>query len=138
MIAGLAFLAVSALTARWLGADVAERDRVEEVLRAQVSGDADALVAALDGCAAAPVCVERQRRNARRLRSPGELQIVAYDSATARSTGAATGPTRVVWKTPQRLTVVQCARVERTGGLLRGVEVRVPTLSAPIPRTASC
>jgi len=132
----IVFLAISALVARWLTVDNAERDQVTSLLQAQARGDAVAMVRQLSGCTSA--CAATQRANARRLRRPGPVQIVAYDSATAHALTAKTGLTRVVWKTPQSLTVVQCVRVRRTGNALRGLNVRLVALSAPIARTASC
>lgn len=137
-VAIVAFLVVAGLVARWLSAENAERDAVVALLRAQARGDARAIVAALDGCAADPACVARARAEARDQRAPGELQIVAYDSATAHSLGPASGPTRVVWRTPGRLTTVQCVGVRRTGTVLSGPSVSLTALSGPIRRTAAC
>jgi hypothetical protein len=135
VLALLAFLAISALLARWLTTDNAERDKVTRLLQAQARGDAPAMLRQLT---CAPACAAQARANARRLRRPGSVQIVAYDSATAHALSSRTGLTRVVWKTPQTLTVVQCVRVRRTGSALRGLTIRLLALSAPIPRTASC
>jgi hypothetical protein len=132
----VAFLAVSALLARWLTTDNAERAQVTRLLEAQARGDAPGMLRELDDCGAG--CAVQARANARRLRRPGSVQIVAYDSATAHALGSRTGVTRVVWKTPQTLTVVQCVRVRRTGNPLRGLRVRLLALSAPRPRTAGC
>ena len=135
-LAVVAFLAVSALVARWLTTDNAERDQVTRLLSAQLRGDPDAMLRELDGCTAA--CAVGVRANAARLRRPGPLQIVAYDSPTAHALTGKSAPTRVVWKTPRTLTVVQCVDVERTGNALRGLSVRLRSLSAPRPRTAPC
>jgi hypothetical protein len=136
VLALLVFLAISALVARWLTTDNAERDKVTRLLQAQARGDAPAMVRQLTGCA--PACAAQARANARRLRRAGAVQIVAYDSATAHALSTRTGVTRVVWKTPQTLTVVQCVRVRRSGSAVRGLTIRLLALSAPIPRTASC
>ena len=135
-LAVVAFLAVSALVARWLTTDNAERAKVTRLLQAQARGDARGMLRELEACRGA--CAERARANARRLRRPGPIQIVAYDSATAHALTTRTGVTRVVWKTPQTLTVVQCVRVRRTGSALRGLTVHLLALSPPIPRTAGC
>ena len=130
------FLALSALLARWLQADGAERAQVERLLTAQARGDAAGMTRELDGCDAA--CRADLARLARRLRRPGELEIVRYDSSTARSLGAATGATRVVWQLPGRLPTVQCVEVRRTGDPLSGPEVELLGLGAPIDREAAC
>src|SRR3954465_5384780 len=125
----LAFLAVSALVARWLTVDNAERDQVTRLLRAQARGDAGGMLRELDGCAAA--CARQVRADARRLRRSGSLQIVLYESATSHALRSRTGPTRVVWKTPDTLTVVQCVGVRRSGSALRGLSVSLVSLSGP-------
>jgi hypothetical protein len=132
----IAFLAVSALVARWLTVDNAERDRVTSLLEAQARGDAPGMLRELDGCTAA--CPGQVRADARRLRRPGRVEIVAYDSSTSHALRSRTGPTRVVWKTPDTLTVVQCVRVRRTGNALRGLTVSLVSLSGPRPRTSGC
>lgn len=138
VVAVLAFLAVAVVLARWLSTENAERNRVTELLRAQLRGDADAMLALIEGCAARPVCADAVRADARALRSRGEPEIVAYESATSYSLGAASGPTRVVWTSPGRLTTVQCVGIRRTGNVASGVSVSLTSLSEPIGRTSSC
>src|SRR3954451_12776845 len=132
----LAFLAASAFVARWLTADNAERDKVEALLRAEALGDAAGMLRELDACAGG--CAQQVRANAARLRRPGALQIVRYDSTTSHALGAETGQTRVVWKTPRSLTVVQCVTVRRTGSPVGGVGVDLLGISAPIGRESAC
>jgi hypothetical protein len=137
-VAVVAFLAISLALARWLSTDNVEREKVNDLLRAQLAGDADAMAREIDGCAARPACMVTVRANARSLRGPGRIEIVAYDSATSHALGTASGPTRVVWKTSQRLTTVQCVEIHRTGNLLSGASVTVTALSEPIDRQAGC
>jgi len=132
----LVFLAVSAGVARWLTADNSERDQVESLLRAQARGDAPGMLRELDRCAGG--CAVRVRANATRLRRPGKLEIASYDSTTSHALGADTGQTRVVWKTPTTLTVVQCVTVKRTGNPIRGIDVELLGISGPIPRESAC
>ena len=124
-------LGVGALVARWLQADSSERAKVVRLLEAQARGDARGMALAVDRCT--PACDAL----ARRLKRPGKLEIVRYDSETARALGAARGWTRVVWRTPTTLTVVQCVRVRRSGEL-GDRRVTLLRLSGPIPRTGSC
>ncbi|HSD78045.1 MAG TPA: hypothetical protein VLA98_11595 [Solirubrobacteraceae bacterium] len=139
VVAAVAFLAVSALLARWLTTEGRERDAVTGLLRAQARGDARAMLARLDGCAADARCAALARRNARRLRRPGRLEILRYDSATSYAIGAASGPTRVVWRVVGRgLPVVQCVEVRRGGSVLAGRSVTLRRLGAPIGRESSC
>jgi hypothetical protein len=132
------FVAISVVLARWLTVDNAERDRVETLLRAQAAGDGAALARDIDGCSADPACVARMAKQARQLRTSGRVEIVAYDSATSHALGPKDGPTRVVWKTPSRLTTVQCVAIRRTGNVLSGASVTVTALSEPIGRQAGC
>jgi hypothetical protein len=78
------------------------------------------------------------RSNSERLKDPGPVEIVAYESDTSHALGAATGPTRVVWRTPDRLPTVQCVQIRRTGNVLTGPSVTVVGLSEPIGREAPC
>lgn len=132
------FLIVAFLLARWLTVENAERNDVTELLDAQARGDVRGMLDRMPGCAAQPACADAVRANARDLRSPGNVEIVLYESGTAYAAGAASGPTRVVWKTPSRLTTVQCVGVRRTGNVLTGVSVSLTSLSEPIGRQSDC
>ena len=128
----VAFVLVSAVAARWLQADNTERAKVERLLEAQIRGDAAAMRKELPACGA--TCA----RLADELRTPGDLEIVRYDSDTSHALGSAEGPTRVVWQAGERLTTVQCIEVRRTGTAVTGPGVTLLNLSAPIGREASC
>ena len=130
------FLAISFLLARWLSTENTERDAVLGVLRAQARGDADALLRMVH--CRDETCRARLRANARALRAPGDVTIVRVDSATSHALSTSTGPTRVVWITPHRLTTVQCVLVRRGGTPLSGQSVTLLGLSAPIGREAAC
>ncbi len=132
------FLVIAAVLARWLSADNAERGKVVDLLDAQARGDVASMLDQIDGCAARPRCVATVRANARALKDPGKVSIVAYDSPTAHALGADSGPTRVVWKTPSRLPTVQCVQIRRTGSVLSGPSVTVTGLSEPIDREGAC
>jgi hypothetical protein len=135
----VAFLAISFLLARWLSTENNERDAVYGVLEAQARGDAGAMLGRLDGCARDARCRATVRANARRLRRPGSVKILAYDSATAYALGGARGPTRVAWTVIDRgLPVVQCVDVRRSGNALAGRAITLESLSAPIGNQASC
>lgn len=138
VVAVVAFLLVSAALARVLSANGAERSAISALLDAQARGDSQALIAGIDGCAQSAACRATARRNAAELRSPGKLEIARLDLSTGFSLGGTTGTARVVWTTPSRLTVVQCARVRRGGDVLSGIDVEVLALGRPIGREASC
>ena len=135
-VAVVLFVAVSAGVARWLTADNAERNKVEALLHAQLRGDPAGMLHELDRCTGG--CVDQVRSNAARLRRPGRLEIAAYQSETSHALGADTGQTRVVWKTPTTLTVVQCVTVKRTGNPIRGMSVQLLGISGPIGRQSAC
>ena len=134
----LAFLAVSAVLARWLSTENAERDAIFDLLRAQARGDAATMLARLPGCSARPGCRASVQSNATRLRMPGDLKILTSTSHTAYTLTGATGRTRVAWKVPSHLPVVQCVLVRRTGNVLSGLSVTLLDLGPPIPGTSEC
>lgn len=134
----LAFLAISLGLARVLSANSAERSAIVALLEAQASGDADEIVARIDGCERRPDCMARARANAERLRSSGAVDLVRLDASTSFSLGGTSGVARVVWKTPSRTTVVQCVDVRRGGDVVRGLSVDLRALSRPIDRESSC
>lgn len=132
------FLAISALLARFLSTENTERDDVLAVLVAQASGNPGAMLAKLDGCHSDPVCVAAVRSDAARLRRQGAVKILSLTSHTAYSLSSSSGKTRVAWTVIGRLPVVQCVQVERAGDFLKGMSVRLSSISAPIPNEADC
>jgi hypothetical protein len=132
------FIAISALLARYLLAENAERNDILAVLQAQARGDTTRELALLDGCRAKPYCVATVRASAARLERAGAVKILSIKSPTAGSLTSATGPTRVAWTVIGRLPVVQCVLVRRTGNALRGLHIALLSLSAPIGNEAGC
>jgi hypothetical protein len=131
------FVGVSFLLARYLTTENRERDAVYSLLRDQARGDAGAMLARLRGCDAR--CEAAVRDDARRLRRPGKVKILAYDSKTAYSLRGATGPTRVAWTIIGRqLPVVQCVEVRRNGSVVTGLTITLLRLSVPIDRQGTC
>lgn len=139
MLALVAFLAISAVLARVLSANGAERSAIVELLRAQARGDAGEMARRIDGCEQTAACRAQVAANARRLRSPGDVDLVRLDPSTSFSFGGgATDIARVVWRTPSRTTVVQCVEVRRGGDVVGGLTVDLLALSGPIGRETSC
>ena len=131
------FLGVSLVLARYLSTENRERDAVYALLRDQARGDVRGMLSRLDGCDAR--CRATAAANARRLKRPGAVKILAYSSSTAYALGGARGPTRVAWTIVDRqLPVVQCVDVQRTGSVLTGRAINLRRLSAPIESTGSC
>jgi hypothetical protein len=137
-LGAVVFLAISALLARWLTTENAERNAIYTLLRAQARGDGAAMADHIGGCAARPACETQIRDLARRLRRPGAVKILNLDSKTAHSLTGATGLTRVAWKTRGRWPVVQCVLVQRKGNPVTGTSITLLSLSAPIARTGVC
>jgi hypothetical protein len=136
--AAVAFLAISALLARWLSTENAERNAIYTLLRAQARGDAAAMADRISGCATRPECQTQMRALVRQLHRPGPVKILNLDSKTAHSLTGATGLTRVAWKAPGRFPVVQCVLVHRKGNPVSGMSIALLSLSAPIARTGVC
>ena len=133
------FLAISFVLARWLTTESRERSAVFDLLKAQARGAPRAMLADLDGCVRSPSCRAQVEANAARLRRAGNVKILAYDSKTAYTLGAAEGLTRVAWTVIDNgLPVVQCVDVRRGGNVLTGRTVTLRRLSAPIGRQSPC
>jgi hypothetical protein len=136
-LGAIVFIAISLLLARYLTTENQERDAVYALLRDQARGDARAMLRRLRGCD--PRCRANVEANARRLKRPGEVKILAYDSSTAYTLGSASGPTRVAWTIiDKQLPVVQCVEVERSGNVLAGRAISLLRLSVPIDRQGTC
>ena len=139
ILAVLVFLGLSVVVGRWLNNDTVERAKVVELLRAQMRGDAAAMLRRLDGCTE-PACVAVVRDNARRLRRDAELKIALYGSQTSHALSSRTKFTRVVWFPEGREaeTTVQCVLVDREGNVLTGMAVSLLRITARIGRQSSC
>ena len=135
----LALLGVSFVVARWINNDTLERGKVVELLRAQMRGDAAAMLRRLEECDDRS-CVAVVRSNARRLRRDAELKVALYQSQTAHALRSRTKFTRVVWfpAGSEAETTVQCVLVRREGNVLAGMTVSLLRVTAPIGRESSC
>jgi len=131
------FLGLSALLARWLSLENVERNAVVVLIENEARGDARAMLVQLHGCD--NQCRANVIADARRLRRPGRVQILAYQSQSSYSLTTTVADTRVAWKSSLgRLPVVQCVKVERKGNAISGLQIRLLTLSVQIPDTADC
>jgi hypothetical protein len=134
------FLLVSGLLARFLSAENAERDQDLALIQAEARGDVRGMLSQLSGCRESPSCVATVQANANnpRLRRAGVVKLLSVKSSTAYALTGATGKTRVAWTVIGQLPVVQCVEVRRSGNFLRGITIRLLSLSAPIPNEADC
>jgi len=136
----IAFLAVSAVLARWLSVENLERDEDLRVIQAEARGDPAGMAAMLSGCRESPACVARMRRiDANpRVRRPGSVKILDLESTTSYSLGSSSGPSRVAWTVIGTLPVIQCVQVKRTGNFLTGIKVHLTSIGPPIQNEADC
>lgn len=133
------FLVVSFGVTRWLTRENRERDAVLRALQAEARGDVPAVLKLVPGCADQPACRAQVTRNATRLRRPGSVKILTYESGTRYALGDATGPVRVAWDIgTQGNTIVQCITVHRSGTAILGGDVELRAISAPIAQEGSC
>jgi hypothetical protein len=132
------FLALSAMLARSLSATGTERSKVLEIAQAQARGDAKAVLRITPACAKEPACVATTDAFVRKLKRPGDVEILQYRPSVQLPLTNAVGTGRVAWRAgPDGLPVVQCVRVRRDGPL-SGATVELLAISAPIGRESSC
>ncbi|MEJ7891402.1 MAG: hypothetical protein WKF94_02025 [Solirubrobacteraceae bacterium] len=132
------FLGMSLLLARSLVGTGDERALVVDILEAQASGDAEAVLAGLPRCARDPVCSQVTTERTERLARDGEVEILNYDPSTQAAFTDQTGFARVAWRTESvRFPVVQCLVVRRQGPLTGG-GVALISISNPIGLEADC
>jgi hypothetical protein len=131
------FLGLSFLLARGLTGASTERGQVLEVLEAQASGDAGAVLERLAACRAEPACTQLTRARVARLERPGRVQILNYRPSIRLSLTRRTGTGRVAWRAGDGMPVVQCVRVRRDGPLTGG-GVQLLALSDPVGLEAGC
>jgi hypothetical protein len=136
----LLFLAISALLARWLQVENVERDDDVALIEAETKGSVQGMLADLSGCRQSPSCVAQVKANAAnpRLRRKGSVKVLQLQSPTAYSLTGASGKTRLAWTVIGKLPVVQCVEVRRSGNALKGIDVSLLALSAPIQNEADC
>ena len=135
--AAFVFLGISALLARGLSASSTERGAVLDLVRAQASGDAAAVLEQLPACSREPACASTTRGRVASLRRPGRVEVLTYTPSATLVLTRRTGTGRVAWRAGAGLPVVQCVRVRRDGPLTGG-GVELVSLSAPIGGEAGC
>lgn len=132
------FLGMSLLLARALVGTGGERAAVIDILRAQASGDADAVLDAMPSCARNTTCARVTTERTERLARAGDVEILNYDPSTQVAFTDQTGTARVAWRTDAEVQpVVQCVVVERKGPLTGGA-VEIISISNPIGLEADC
>ncbi len=138
VLLAVVFLVVSALLARALSVDGAERAAIVSLLAAEARGDAAGMIARLHGCAADPACRARVAVDAAYLRRPGKVLILELNPSAGFSLGSTTGTARVAWRAGGALPIVQCVRVRRAGSILSGLRIELLRLSVRIRTDSDC
>ena len=139
IVGGLAlFLVVSALLTRALSVGGAENSAITDLVRAEARGNPAAVVAAITGCRASPVCQDRAAAVTAALRRSGSVQIIEINGTTGFALGGTVGTARVAWLAGTSLPRVQCVRVRDTGNVLAGFHVQLLKVSVRIRSNADC
>ncbi len=134
----IVFLAISAVLARVLSVDGAERSAITSLVQAEARGDAPAMVSQIVGCAAQPGCRQRAVRDALALHRTGSVKILELNPSAGFSLGSTEGTARVAWRAGNALPIVQCVRVRRAGNALSGLHVQLLAISLRIKSSADC
>jgi hypothetical protein len=132
------FLAVSAVLARVLSVDDAERSAITSLIQAEARGDARTMARQIRDCAQSPSCQQRVAQDASKLRRSGAVKILTLSSSAGFSLGSTLGTSRVAWRAGGALPVVQCVRVRRAGDALRGLHIELLEISPRINSEANC
>jgi hypothetical protein len=132
------FLALSALLARALTVDGAERSAITSLIGFEARGDAAAMAAQITGCQSSSACPVRVAAIARSLARRGNVTIIQIQPSAGFSLGSTLGLARVAWRVGSSLPVVQCVEVQRAGNVLSGLRVELLALSARIKTDGVC
>jgi hypothetical protein len=132
------FLIISALLARVLSVDGAERSAITSLVQAQARGDARAMIDKIEGCERSAACRERVAQNAQELARTGSVVILELNPSAGFSLTSTIGTARVAWRAGNHLPVTQCVRVRRAGNALSGLRVELLEISRRIKTDADC
>ncbi len=134
----IVFLFISALLARALSVDGAERAALTAVVVGEAHGDPGAVLARLTDCTADPHCRSRVAADVAALHHPGAVSIIQIQVSAGFSLTSTQGTARVAWAVGGSLPRVQCVRVRRAGDVLSGLRVELLALSPRIASTSGC
>jgi hypothetical protein len=132
------FLAISALLARVLSVDGAERNAITGLLQAEARGDAGTMARQIRGCGQSSFCRARTSQDAASLTRPGSVSILELNPSAGFSLSSTLGTARVAWRAGASLPIVQCVRVRRAGNALTGLHVELLEISLRIKSDADC
>lgn len=132
------FVAVSAILARVLSVDGAERSAITTLVQDEARGDANGAVALIQGCEGSVACRSTVTADAVALRRSGAVSILELNPSAGFSLGSTLGVARVAWRAGSSLPVVQCVRVRRAGNALSGLHVELLEVSKRIQSDSVC
>lgn len=137
-LAVVLFAAASALLARALSIDGAERAAITRLVSDEAHGDSAAMVRLIVNCGRHQACRAEVARNASRLKHPGPVSIGELNPSAGFSLTSTLGTARVVWRAGSQLPVTQCVRVRRAGNVISGLHIELLALSRRIRTDAAC
>jgi hypothetical protein len=139
IVAGvLLFLAISALLARVFSVDDAERSAITSLVQTEAHGNANGVIARLDGCAQDAACRSRAVLDAAALKHRGSISILELNPSAGFSLTSTLGTARVAWNVGGSLPIVQCVGVRRAGNALSGLRVQLLSISQKLAGDATC
>jgi hypothetical protein len=139
IVAGVVvFLAISAVLARVLSADGAERGAITALLTAEARGDVRGMIDRIDGCRQDPSCRAGAARNAAALKHAGSVSIIQLNPSAGFSLASTLGTARVAWNVGGSLPIVQCVRVRRAGNALSGLRIELLSITRRLAGDATC
>lgn len=137
-LAVLVFVAMSALLARALSIDGAERSAITQLVTYEAHGDAAAMVRLIMYCGRHQACRIQVAQNASRLKHPGRIVVAEVNPSAGFSLTSTLGTARVVWRAGSQLPVTQCVRVRRAGNVISGLHIELLSISHRIKTSSGC
>ena len=134
----LAFLVISALLARALSVDGAERSAISTLVQAEARGDVDATLRRVERCSSDVGCRTQVAANVAALRRAGIVSILQLEPSAGFSLGSTHGTARVAFRIGSSRPIVQCVGVRHAGNVLSGLTIQLIAVSRPLPGDASC
>jgi hypothetical protein len=134
----LAFLVISALLARALSVDGAERSAISSLVQAEARGDVEAALRRVEHCSSDAGCRAQVAANVAALRREGTVAILQLEPSSGFSLGGTHGTARVAFRIGSSRPIVQCVGVRHAGNVLSGLRIQLLSASRPLPGDASC
>jgi hypothetical protein len=138
VIGVIAFLVISALLARALSVDGAERSAVTSLVQAEARGDIGAAQRQIERCNVTPGCRAQITSNVATLRRPGAVTVLQLEASAGFTLGSTLGTARVAFRIGDSNPIVQCVRVRRAGNVLSGLQIELLSVGAPLKGDATC